>query len=119
MNSLGWIFGFLWFSGYTFYAFGSNSSLVAPKQRHQAATMLPYPAVSKVRKVGGGPRVRMAKPKELRTEVRKLRNTQKTLHKALRLLFELLEEYSPMWYQRHYHNQARAALKRVERTSDE
>jgi hypothetical protein len=76
--------------------------------------MLPYPAVSKVRKVGGGPRMRMAKPKELRAEVRKLRNTQKTLHKALRLLFELLEEYSPMWYQKHNHDQAKTALERVE-----
>jgi hypothetical protein len=60
------------------------------------------------------PRVR-ANLKDLRAEVRKLGNTQKTLHNALRLLFELLEEYSPMWYQKHNHDQAKTALERVER----
>ena len=61
----------------TFCASGSNSSLVAPKQRHLAATMLPYPAVSKHAKVGGGSRVRLATPKELRAEVRELRILRK------------------------------------------
>jgi hypothetical protein len=54
-----------------------------------------------------------------RDEVRKLMNTQKTLHNALKLLFELLEEYSPMWYQKRCHDQARAALKREKRTFGE
>ena len=59
--------------------------------------------------------MRTANPKILCAEVRKLRNTQKTLHSALRLLFELLEEYSPLWYEKHNHDLAKVALKRVER----
>ena len=46
--------------------------------------------------------------------IRKLRSTQRTLHRALRLLFELLEEYSPVWYPETHHVQAKAALKMVE-----
>jgi hypothetical protein len=61
--------------------------------------------------------VRMANPKTLRAEIKKLRSTQRTLHKALRLLFELLEEYSPMWYQKQHHDQARAALRKLESNS--
>ena len=68
----------------------------------------------KCEKVGGGLRVQ-ADPKNLRAEVRKLRNTQKMLHNALRLFFELLEEYSPMWYQKYIHDQAKTTLQRVER----
>ena len=51
----------------------------------------------------------------LRAEVRKLKNGQKRLHRALRLLFELLEEYSPLWYEKRYHDEAKGALRRVER----
>jgi len=89
-------------------------SIVAPKQRLQVARAAKLPGSFKVRREGGS-RVRTANPKILRAEVRKLRNTQKALHNALRLLFELLEEYSPMWYQKHNNDQAKAALKRVER----
>ena len=53
-------------------------------------------------------------PKALQAEIRKLKNTQKTLHRTLRLLFELLEEYAPLWYEKRYHDQAKAALRRVE-----
>jgi hypothetical protein len=63
--------------------------------------------------------VHMANHKTLRAEVRKLRNTQRMLHKALRLLFELLEEYSPMWYDKYHHDQAKAALERWNETSNE
>jgi hypothetical protein len=52
----------------------------------------------------------MANRRTLQAEVRKLKNTQKTLHRALRLLFELIEEYSPLWYEKRYHDQAKAAL---------
>jgi hypothetical protein len=45
-------------------------------------------------------------------EIIGLRSTQKTLHEALRSLFELLELYSPLWYEKRFHNQAKAALKR-------
>ena len=50
-------------------------------------------------------------------EVVKLRSTQKKLHEALRSLFELLELYSPIWYDKRFHDQAKAALKLVERTA--
>jgi hypothetical protein len=78
--------------------------------------LLRCPAVSK-REREGGSRVRTANPKTLRAEVRKLRSTQRTLHNALRLLFELLEEYSPIWYPKHHQDQAKAALKVHEATS--
>ena len=55
-----------------------------------------------------------ANPKTLQAEIRKLKNTQRTLHRALGLLFDLLEEYAPLWYGKRYHDEAKAALKRVE-----
>jgi len=44
-------------------------------------------------------------------ELQKAIETQNRLHDALKLLFELLEEYSPVWYEKHYHDQAESALK--------
>jgi hypothetical protein len=35
---------------------------------------------------------------------------QKMLNDALRLLFDLLEEYSPLWYTKEHHDQADEAL---------
>ena len=58
-------------------------------------------------------RVSAANCRVLEAEVRKLKNTQKTLHRALKLLFELLEEYAPLWYEKRYHDEAKAALRRM------
>jgi len=43
-------------------------------------------------------------------ELQKAIETQNKLHEALKLLFELLETYSPLWYEEHYHDQAESAL---------
>jgi hypothetical protein len=43
-------------------------------------------------------------------ELQKAIETQNRLHDELKLLFELLEEYSPVWYEKHYHDQAESAL---------
>ena len=55
----------------------------------------------------------MTKPAKRSTEAEiiKLRSTQKNLYEALRSLFELLERYSPLWYDKRFHDQAKAALK--------
>jgi len=37
--------------------------------------------------------------------------TQEKLYDALKLLFDLLETYAPVWYEKRYHDQAEAALK--------
>jgi hypothetical protein len=44
------------------------------------------------------------------TELLKAIETQNRLHDTLKLLFELLEKYSPLWYEKHYHDQAEWAL---------
>ena len=36
--------------------------------------------------------------------------TQDRLHDALKLLFELLEKYAPVWYEKKHHDQAESAL---------
>ena len=36
---------------------------------------------------------------------------QNRLYDALKLLFELLETYSPCWYEKKHHDQAKCALK--------
>jgi hypothetical protein len=36
--------------------------------------------------------------------------TQNRLHDALKLLFDLLEEYGPVWYKKHHHDEAESAL---------
>ena len=43
-------------------------------------------------------------------ELQKAIETQNRLHDTLKLLFDLLEEYSPVWYEKHYHDQAESAL---------
>ena len=43
-------------------------------------------------------------------ELQKAIETQNRLHDALKLLFDLLEKYSPVWYEKHYHDQAESAL---------
>jgi hypothetical protein len=43
-------------------------------------------------------------------ELQKAIETQNRLHDALKLLFELLEKYSPVWYEKHHHDQAKSAL---------
>jgi len=52
---------------------------------------------------------------EIKAEVLRLKNTEKKLYKALKLLFELLELYSPPWYEKQVHDQAIAALKHAKR----
>ena len=52
-------------------------------------------------------------------EVLKLRSTQKKLHKALKMLFDLLELYSPNWYDKRFHDLAKAALTHVQRTGQQ
>jgi len=43
-------------------------------------------------------------------EIRRLQERQKRLNDALRLLFDLLEDYSPLWYTKEHHDQAADAL---------
>jgi hypothetical protein len=43
-------------------------------------------------------------------ELQKAIEIQNRLHDGLKLLFELLEKYSPVWYKKHYHDQAKSAL---------
>ena len=43
-------------------------------------------------------------------ELLKAIETQDRLYYALKLLFELLETYSPPWYEKKYHDQAKSAL---------
>jgi hypothetical protein len=43
-------------------------------------------------------------------EIRRLQKRQETLNDALRFLFDLLEEYSPLWYTNEHHDQAADAL---------
>jgi hypothetical protein len=38
------------------------------------------------------------------------------LYGALKSLFELLENYGPVWYTKHYHDKAKTALGKHERT---
>ena len=44
-------------------------------------------------------------------ELLKAIEIQNRLHDALKVLFELLETYSPIWYEKRYHDQAKYALK--------
>jgi hypothetical protein len=37
--------------------------------------------------------------------------TSNKLHYALQVLFELLEEYGPLWYQKQHHDLAKSALR--------
>jgi hypothetical protein len=50
-------------------------------------------------------------PESLEHEVADLREKQKQLLSALRLLFDLLEEYAPSWYTEEHHTKALAALR--------
>jgi hypothetical protein len=43
-------------------------------------------------------------------ELQKAIEMQNRLHAELKVLFELLEKYSPVWYKKHYHDQAKSAL---------
>ena len=49
-------------------------------------------------------------PKALRVVETRGVDTEETLHKALQSLYELLEQYGPVWYQKKHHDQARIAL---------
>jgi hypothetical protein len=46
----------------------------------------------------------------LEHEVAELRENQKQLLSALRLLFDLLESYAPSWYTEEHHKKASEAL---------
>ena len=50
-------------------------------------------------------------PKIEDAEILALKIIQRELHEALLLLFNLLERYGPLWYEKTYHDRARAALK--------
>lgn len=50
-------------------------------------------------------------PESLEHEVADLREKRKQLLSALRLLFDLLEEYAPSWYTEEHHTKALAALR--------
>jgi hypothetical protein len=43
-------------------------------------------------------------------EILPLQKRQKMLNDALRLLFDLLEDYAPLWYTKEHHDQAAKAL---------
>ena len=53
---------------------------------------------------------RNSERQDSKTELLKAIETQNTLHDTLKLLFVLLEKYSPLWYEQHYHDQAKWAL---------
>ena len=53
-------------------------------------------------------------------ESSKVVEMERSLHDALKLLFELLEQYGPVWYEKRHHDIAESALRRqsaVERIS--
>ena len=58
----------------------------------------------------------MAKAARRSAEIIKLRRIHKKLYEALRSLFEILERYSPQWYDKRFHDQAKAALKQCRDT---
>lgn len=45
-----------------------------------------------------------------KAEVLKLRRKEKQLREALKMLFDLLEEYAPTWYTEEHHENAGVAL---------
>jgi hypothetical protein len=49
-------------------------------------------------------------------EILSLQKKLKRLNDALRLLFDLLEEYSPLWYTKEHHDQADEALQLDEKS---
>lgn len=51
-------------------------------------------------------------PESLEHEIAELRENQKQLFSALRLLFDLLEAYAPSWYTEEHQKKALAALGR-------
>jgi hypothetical protein len=55
--------------------------------------------------------VRDSASRSRKSEGEKAIVTQKKLHDALKSLFELLEKYAPVWYEKQHHDQAEAALK--------
>jgi hypothetical protein len=48
--------------------------------------------------------------KETNPKFLRLVDTEYRLHDALKLLFELLEKYGPVWYEKKHHDQAEYAL---------
>jgi len=40
-----------------------------------------------------------------------LRENRNKLNEALKVLFDLLEEYAPLWYTKEHHDQAKAAMR--------
>lgn len=43
-------------------------------------------------------------------DIVRLRESQKQVREALETLFDLLEDYAPMWYKEEHHQQAQSAL---------
>ena len=54
---------------------------------------------------------RQSSPKALRV----VDTEKEKLHDALKSLYELLEKYGPVWYQKRHHDQAEIALRLSER----
>lgn len=48
--------------------------------------------------------------RETNPKLLRLVETEYKLHDALKLLFELLEKYGPVWYEKRHHDQALYAL---------
>ena len=51
------------------------------------------------------------KAASMEAELNRLRLNEQRLHAALSALFDLLELYSPRWYDERYHDQTEAALR--------
>ena len=59
---------------------------------------------------GKGVMMRNSVRKETSPKFLRLVDTEYRLHDALKLLFELLETYGPVWYEKKHHDQAEYAL---------
>jgi hypothetical protein len=53
---------------------------------------------------------RRSAPKAPRVVGTQVVDTEETLYNALQLLYDLLENFGPVWYQKRHHDQARIAL---------
>jgi hypothetical protein len=54
--------------------------------------------------------MRVEFPLRDRNDLSRVIETQNQLYTALKLVFDLLEDYSPLWYTKRYHDEAQSAL---------
>jgi hypothetical protein len=52
-----------------------------------------------------------AERRSRKTELQRIRENPKKLNEALKMLFDLLEEYAPLWYTKEHHDKAKAAMR--------